>query len=241
MARRKLLDRKEQKVAGKTLLIAGEGPIEKAFLLHVSDLFTAKGLSVKVAPASGGSPLDVFKEAKSRKHADHDRYYALIDTDVPIDDGALSYARREQITIITSSPTCLECMLLKELGEKVKYACACDECKKQLNPMLKGKPTNKGSYKELLPKQTLQSFKHPAIKDLIALMENTDRKKDRHLVNNIQDALSKLKLFTEENNGTFSTTTKTAIKAFQKKKSIYESGEPSEGLLSLMKDEIRGI
>lgn len=66
-----------------------------------------------------GSPLAIVKSALKNKHADYDKRYVLMDSDIEIPQQCLAYAKKNKVTIILSTPVCLEGMLLEVLELRV--------------------------------------------------------------------------------------------------------------------------
>ena len=154
-----------------TLIIVGEGPVEKAFLSYLKELYAQNsGQKVKIDAADGGSPENIVKKTIGKtKHADYDRKFILMDSDIEISDKIRATARKANIEIIQSEPLCLEGMLLDLLGLKVPSTN--QKCKDLLHPKLSGAATAKDSYKSLITKEILQSSSIEQIQDLIKIMK----------------------------------------------------------------------
>ncbi|TOB29846.1 hypothetical protein, partial [Vibrio parahaemolyticus] len=62
------------------------------------------GQKVKVESADGGSPRDILKSALKNRHADYDKKYVLMDSDVAVSQQDRDFARKNRIEIIQSTP-----------------------------------------------------------------------------------------------------------------------------------------
>jgi len=165
--------KKNRKVKLSSLIVVGEGPHDKAFINHMKDIYDHRtsGQKVKVESADGGSPRDILKSAVKNKHADYDRKYVLMDSDVAISQQDRDYARKHKIEIIQSEPWCLEGMLLGAIGERVPDGN--EACKRKLHPMLSGLPTNKSSYGSLFTKAIIDGSEKEQLVRLRDLLSNT--------------------------------------------------------------------
>ena len=109
--------------------------------------------------------------AKKDRHADYDKKYVLMDSDVTLSQQDRDFARKHRIEIIQSTPWCLEGMLLDALGERVPNGN--DACKCKLHPMLAGAPTDKNSYKILFSKEVVDGSEKEQLVTLRELLSNT--------------------------------------------------------------------
>ncbi|MEY8212222.1 MAG: hypothetical protein RPT00_08170 [Gammaproteobacteria bacterium] len=161
------------KVKLSSLIVVGEGPHDKAFINHMKDLYDNRtsGQKVKVESADGGSPRDILKSAVKSKHAEYDKKYVLMDSDVPVSQQDRDYARSRKIIIIQSTPWCLEGMLLDALGRQVPNGN--NPCKQKLHPLLSGSATDKRSYAELFPKPFIDDSEKEQLVELRKLLSNT--------------------------------------------------------------------
>ena len=150
-----------------------QGPHDKAFINYLKDLYDNRntGQKVKVESADGGSPRDIIKSALKSKHADYDKKYVLMDSDVAVSQQERDFARKHRVEIIQSTPWCLEGMLLDALGERVPDGN--DACKRRFHPMLTGAPTDKNSYKNLFPKEVVDGSNKVQLVTLRELLSNT--------------------------------------------------------------------
>jgi len=166
--------KKQRRIQCSSLIVVGEGPHDKAFINHMKSLYDSRntGQTVKIESAMGGSPLAIVKSALKNKHADYDKRYVLMDSDVEIPQQYLAYAKKNKVTIILSTPVCLEGMLLEVLELRVIEGATNTECKRRLHPMLSGEPTCKDSYVTLFTKQVLDDTEKEAIVDLRQLLAN---------------------------------------------------------------------
>lgn len=165
------MPRRTRKPLLSTLIIVGEGPVEKAFLSYLKELYSQNtGQKVKVDAADGGSPENIVRTTIGKtKHADYDRKFILMDSDIEVSAKVHAMARKAGIEIIQSEPHCLEGMLLNLLGQKVPATS--QKCKDLLHPMLSGPATSKDSYKSLITKQLLDASSIPQINELIRIMK----------------------------------------------------------------------
>ncbi|PCI14552.1 MAG: hypothetical protein COB71_02360 [Thiotrichales bacterium] len=139
-----------------TALIVGEGSHDKAFLNHMKSIYDGRetGQKVTVDSADGGSPSDIIKSTiRKRHHADFDRRYILMDSDVGISHKDRKRAKSAGIELIISTPVCLEGMLLEIIGEAAFGTN--QACKDALHPLLSGRPTMAKSYTEKFTKPIL--------------------------------------------------------------------------------------
>lgn len=155
------------------MIVVGEGPHDKAFINHLKDLYDNRntGQKVKIESADGGSPRDILKSALKNKHADYDKKYVLMDSDIAVTQQDRDFARKHKIEIIQSTPWCLEGMLLDALGERVPDGN--EACKRKLHPMLAGTPTDKNSYRSLFPKEVVDESESEQLIILRELLSNT--------------------------------------------------------------------
>jgi hypothetical protein len=163
----------KRKVKLSSLIVVGEGPHDKAFINHLKDLYDHRnsGQKVKVESADGGSPRDILKSALKNKHADYDKKYVLMDSDVAVSQQDRDFARKNKIEIIQSTPWCLEGMLLDALGDRVPNGN--EACKRKLHPMLAGAPTEKASYGNLFTKDFVDNSEKEQLVILRELLANT--------------------------------------------------------------------
>ena len=167
------MPRKRRQVKRATLIVVGEGPIEKAFIRHMKNLYDGQntGQVVKVDSADGGSPADIIKTTvRKYSHAEYDRRYVLMDSDVNIRQQDYDAARKAKIDLIVSRPVCLEGMLLDVLGLPVPDTNA--SCKAALHPQLSGPPTQADSYAEKFPKPVLDAISKEQIVKLRKSISN---------------------------------------------------------------------
>ena len=166
------MQRKPRKVKLSSLIVVGEGPHDKAFINHMKGLYDHResGQRVKVESADGGSPRDILKSAVKNKHAEYDKKYVLMDSDVPISQQDRDYAEKKRIEIIQSTPVCLEGMLLDALGLSVPNGN--NECKQVFHRMLSGPPTEKDSYSQLFTKKMLNATTKKQLVTLKELLSN---------------------------------------------------------------------
>lgn len=164
--------KQNRKVKLSSLIVVGEGPHDKAFINHLKDLYDNRntGQKVKVESADGGSPRDILKSALKNRHADYDKKYVLMDSDVAVSQQDRDFARKNRIEIIQSTPWCLEGMLLDALGERVPDGN--EACKRKFHSMLAGAPTDKNSYKIRFPKEVVDGSEKEQLVTLRELLSN---------------------------------------------------------------------
>jgi len=167
------VSKRNRKLKLSSLIVVGEGPHDKAFINHLKDLYDLRntGQRVKVESADGGSPRDILKSVLKNMHADFDKKYVLMDSDVVVTQQDRDFARKNKIEIIQSTPCCLEGMLLDALGEQVPSGN--EACKRKLHPMLAGVPSDKISYGNLFPKEFVDHSGKEQLVTLRELLSNT--------------------------------------------------------------------
>ncbi|MBE0471465.1 MAG: hypothetical protein IBX55_18390 [Methyloprofundus sp.] len=164
---------KKQRLKLASLIIVGEGPHDKAFLSHMKDLYDNRstGQKIKIETADGGSPKDIIRSAIKNKHINYDQRYVLMDSDIPLSEENKKTAKKNKITIIQSTPICLEGMLLEILDQNPPNTN--QKCKSMLHRQLSGDPTEKSSYSQKFSKTVLDSSPKLQIIDLIKIMANS--------------------------------------------------------------------
>jgi len=169
---------KKRRVKLATLLVVGEGLAEKAFIEHMKGLYSQNtGQKVTVKGEGGGSPsVMIFNVLKNYQHAKYDRVILMLDEDVPITAQDEAKARRNNITLIVSSPVCLEGMLLSILEQVIPFGASSSACKDLLHPQLSGSATRKESYSNLFPKPLLDRTEKAQIVSLRELLSNRKKR-----------------------------------------------------------------
>lgn len=108
-------------MSGKeSVILFGEGKTEAVFLSHLRALYRDEiRARVNIDAGQGGSPKQVVERLikKHLKLAAYDRSLLLLDDDLPRDDIPASWLTKNQITVVTSSPRCLEGLLLSMLND----------------------------------------------------------------------------------------------------------------------------
>jgi hypothetical protein len=167
-----MVKRTKRRLAQATLLIIAEGPIDKAFLEHLKDLYDSRhsGQRIKIEAGDGGSPRDVIKKALGWQQVEYDKKYVLIDEDVTLSASDRKLAKDNKIQILQSTPVCLEGMILRALKQRAPDTNKA--CKSVLHPMLTGKPNSKSSYKAVLTKEIFDECEDDVIQTLIRIMKN---------------------------------------------------------------------
>jgi hypothetical protein len=167
-----MVKRAKRRLAQSSLLIIAEGPIDKAFLEHLKDLYDSRhsGQRIKIEAGDGGSPRDVIKKALGWQQIAYDKKYVLIDDDVMLSASDRKLAKNKGIQILQSTPVCLEGMILRVL--KQKAPATNKACKSVFHPMLTGKPNSKSSYKAVLTKEIFDECEDNVIQNLIRIMKN---------------------------------------------------------------------
>lgn len=156
-----------------SLIVVGEGPHDEAFIGHMKVLYDnrATNQKVKVESADGGSPSDIINYVVRKKHISYDRKVILMDSDIPLKQQDRDNAKKNNITLIQSTPICLEGMLLEVLGLKAPKSN--DACKSKLHPRLSGSPTMKSSYASLFTKDVLDTTAKSQIVQLREYISNS--------------------------------------------------------------------
>ncbi len=160
-----------------TLLVMGEGEHDKAFLSHMKGLYHQRrsGSKITLDFSSGGSPHDIIKDTvKKSRHVDYDQKFILMDSDVPVKQQDIKAADDSDITILYSTPLCLEGMLLDVLDQKIPNTA--QKCKSTLHPQLADSPVLAKSYELLFTKPVLDKTAHTTIKALRKLLSSTSKK-----------------------------------------------------------------
>ncbi|MDF1644050.1 MAG: hypothetical protein P1U80_07680 [Pseudomonadales bacterium] len=150
--------RKIRKVKRAALIVVGEGPQDKAFLNHMKHLYDSRtsGQTVTINSADGGSPGDIIETVRRKhRHADFDKSYILLDSDITITQQNRDAARKRNIELIESTPYCLEGMLLDILGQNIPSTSR--ECKTILHPQLNDNPATPSAYTTLFPGTVLNT------------------------------------------------------------------------------------
>ena len=165
--------RKPRRAKLASLIVVGEGPHDQAFIKHMKGLYDRRdsGQKVTVEAADGGSPKDVIHYVVKKRHIDYDRKVILIDSDIPLQPQDHKVARKHGITILQSTPHCLEGMLLDVLGNRIPADS--QACKGKLHPQLAGPPTEKESYAVLFPKPVLDNTPKEQIVELRGFISNS--------------------------------------------------------------------
>ena len=155
------LNKKYLRNAKKTILIVGEGPTEKAFLLHIKELYISRedNLSVKVECGAGGSPASVAHRANRLKQsADYDKCFLIIDADTCTQEAKNMLKRRPAMEIILVTP-CIEGLFLAILKGNAfsQTGISSAECKRRFenNHLDRDKKTEKCKYSGLFTKTML--------------------------------------------------------------------------------------
>lgn len=103
----------------ESIILYGEGKTEAVFLRHLCCLYqrdiTAR---VKTSAGQGGSPKQIATRLiKELSLASYDRSLLLIDEDLPTSDIPRSWLSKHRITLVCSTPRCLEGLLLTLLND----------------------------------------------------------------------------------------------------------------------------
>lgn len=169
--------RKPRSVNKTTLLVMGEGEHDKAFLSHMKGIYHERrsGSKITLDFSSGGSPHDIIKDTvKKSRHVGYDQKFILMDSDVPVRQQDIKAAKDSGITILYSTPLCLEGMLLNILGKNIPHTA--QKCKSALHPQLSDNPALPKSYEPLFSKRVLDQSTHNTIKQLRSLLGKTQKK-----------------------------------------------------------------
>lgn len=168
--------RKPPKIKLATLHLVGEGAEDKAFLQHLKNLYDGRATSQKVSidAGDGGSPGNVISTVAGRcRGIDYDAIILLLDSDIEIERKDRERARRSNIQIVQSAPTCLEGMLLEALGHEAPRTN--QECKSTLHRQLNGRATDPDSYSDLFTVELLDNTGVPQLALLRDAIKNEQR------------------------------------------------------------------
>ena len=162
----------------RTLLIVVEGENDYGFLTHLKKLYLNTSTTrLKTVIGYGGSATHLInKTIRESRDKAFDTKLVLLDADFKDLPTAKARAKKNKITIITSEPCCLECLLLDLLEQKPKQIKKCDDCKSALKKLLNRKDNSCLTQQEFgryFPKEILDG-KRPTIgmlDQLIGLME----------------------------------------------------------------------
>lgn len=160
-----------------TLLVMGEGEHDKAFLSHMKGIYHERrsGSKITLDFSSGGSPHDIIKDTvKKSRHVDYDQKFILMDSDVPVKQQDIKAAKDSGITILYSTPLCLEGMLLSVLKQNIPHTA--QKCKGVLHPQLSDNPALSKSYYPLFIKSMLDHSTHDTIVRLRKLLSIQQKK-----------------------------------------------------------------
>ncbi len=108
----------------ESIILFGEGKTEAIFLNHLKKVTAAHlRVKIKVDKGQGKSPQDIADRLvnKHLKNANYDRSLLLIDSDVA--HGITpAFLKKNSISLVQSSPKCLEGLLLQLIGKSPKGA-----------------------------------------------------------------------------------------------------------------------
>lgn len=152
----------------RTLLIVGEGRDEKAFLMHIKQIFAPRGCNLKVSikQAGGkGAQHVVDWTWRQAQNAAYDNVAVLLDTDTDWTDAVKKEARQRKIIVLTSDPR-LEAMLLRIIGQVPNGDARA--MKKQFSTYVSGDATRHENYAKHFDKDRLLGA--AASEQTIALM-----------------------------------------------------------------------
>lgn len=143
-----------------TILIFGEGKSEKAFLDHLrgvyADDLSEQNISVTTDYGNGGSPDDVLKRmVKLVEDRSYRRKILLLDSDIMLTTEGVDRAQNCSIEVLYSVPTCLECMLLRALGQTPPIVCKA--CKSKFQEIVSD-PTDFRTYKSAFSRDVLETI-----------------------------------------------------------------------------------
>jgi hypothetical protein len=111
-------------MVSESIVLFGEGKTEAIFLDHIKTIYEAhRHLKIKVDKGQGKSPKDVAERLVNTqlRVGNYDRSLLLIDSD--IDHNLTSkYLSSHNITLVLSTPKCIEGLMLQILGKLPKGA-----------------------------------------------------------------------------------------------------------------------
>ena len=104
----------------ESVILFGEGKCDAVILSHLRELWQDEiRPMVRVDAGQGGAPRQVV-ERLIKKHLHlgaYARALLLIDEDLPLEEIPAGWLRKHRITVVTSSPRCLEGWLLSMLED----------------------------------------------------------------------------------------------------------------------------
>lgn len=103
------------------ILLFGEGKADAIFLRHLANIMIDrnKGVTFRIGHGQGGSPEQVIERMIKKElfSAEYDRTLLLLDSDRPVTEAGLAILSKRSITLVRSTPCCLEGMLLTILDD----------------------------------------------------------------------------------------------------------------------------
>jgi hypothetical protein len=111
-------------MARESIVLFGEGKTEAIFLDHVKTVYEAhRHLKIKIGMGQGKSPKDVAARLINTqlRVGNYDRSLLLIDSDIE-HDLTTKYLKLHNITLVLSTPKCIEGLMLQILDELPKGA-----------------------------------------------------------------------------------------------------------------------
>jgi len=168
--------KKKRRVAGRTLLVCGEGLNEEIFLKYLRSLYARdSGVGVTIRNGKGGNAVNIVIGA-ANNFGDFDKRVVVLDNDRGDEEMRLAKeeATNRGIEMIENTP-CLEAILLAILNGGKSYGNKQTSwCKKQfqLKYMEKKKRTELSEYGKIFPKKLLdeQQSRVFELKRIISVM-----------------------------------------------------------------------
>jgi hypothetical protein len=145
--------------SSRTLLIVGEGYCEVALLKHIRQFPGVRGLGVQITIRNAhgkGAAHVVDTAARLMANAEYDQVAVLLDTDTDWNEAVAASARHKGIQVLASDP-CLEAVLLRGLGQKLK---AKKYLKRQFQEHVGSEGTNPGDYHSHFNQEQLDQARH---------------------------------------------------------------------------------
>lgn len=151
-----------QRYVKVTVFAFGEAETEKAFLKHIRVSYGRNtGISVRVDCGNGGGPEAIIDLSIRRGNGLFDRYFILLDTDIPWSDTAINKAKKGNHELIPATP-CIEGFLLSLLEPKIDLSVLTStQCKKMFEQkyLNQDEKLDYRNYEKILPFAKLEALR----------------------------------------------------------------------------------
>ena len=168
--------KRKPRVAKQTVLAAGEGQTEEAFLKFLRELFGDRNDDIKidVCVAPPGSPKSMVVQVCKRSPENYDRAFLLLDTDVLWLRGLAESAEENNDLVLIGSDRCVEGLFLSILNPGKDYSTwQSKTCKREFHKLLsKDEKLIARNYSKVFTKKKLLEARKriPALDQLLTLM-----------------------------------------------------------------------